>query len=92
MTTFTPDPERRRGPRAVGRGSARRVLRVGRMSAAPDSAAALAAEAARARGRLARGPVIERTWTPDREAMTAALRVVLGLPRVPPPRGAGGSS
>jgi hypothetical protein len=26
---------------------------------------------------------IERTWTSDREAMLAALRVILGLPRVP---------
>ena len=34
--------------------------------------------------RLARSLEIERTWTTDREAMLAALRVVLGLPRVPP--------
>jgi len=27
---------------------------------------------------------IERSYTPDREAMLAALRVVLGLPKTPP--------
>lgn len=32
-------------------------------------------------GRLAMSPVIERTWAPDRNAMAAALRVVLGFPR-----------
>ena len=36
------------------------------------------------RGRLARSFETERTWTLDREAMAAALRVVLGLPRVLP--------
>ncbi len=35
-------------------------------------------------GRLARPLELERTCTPDREAMLAALRVVLGLPRVIP--------
>lgn len=33
--------------------------------------------------RLAKRLPIERTWLPDREAMLAALRVVLRLPRVP---------
>jgi len=33
--------------------------------------------------RLASTLPAERTWNPDREAMLAALRVVLGLPRVP---------
>jgi hypothetical protein len=38
-------------------------------------------------GRLAKTLVIERTWSPDREAMLAALRVALALPRVlPDPR------
>lgn len=36
----------------------------------------------RRRPRLAKQPVIERTWTPDRDAMAAALRVALGLPRL----------
>jgi hypothetical protein len=27
---------------------------------------------------------VERKYTPDREAMLAALRVVLGLPKTPP--------
>ncbi len=40
--------------------------------------------------RLANPPEIERSWTPDREAMAAALRVVLGLPRQLPERGLGG--
>lgn len=34
-------------------------------------------------GRLARPPVIERTWTSDHNAQLAALRIVLGLPRRP---------
>jgi hypothetical protein len=42
--------------------------------------------------RLANSLETERTWTPDREAMAAALRVVLGLPRVLPSRGEGGPS
>jgi hypothetical protein len=33
------------------------------------------------RRRLAIQPVIERAYEPDRDAMVAALRVVLGLPR-----------
>jgi hypothetical protein len=33
--------------------------------------------------RLARSLEIEHSWDPDREAMLAALRVALGLPRVP---------
>jgi hypothetical protein len=37
----------------------------------------------RAKG-LAKSVVVERVWTPDREAMLTALRVALGLPRVPP--------
>jgi len=37
--------------------------------------------------RLAIPPEIERSWTPDHEAMVAALRVVLGLPRQLPDRG-----
>ena len=28
---------------------------------------------------------VERNYTPDRNAMLAALRVVLGFPKVPPP-------
>ena len=42
------------------------------------------------RGRLARQLQIERTWTTDREAMKAALRVVLDLPRVLPSPADGG--
>ena len=34
--------------------------------------------------RLANTLVVERTYTPDRTAMLAALRVVLGLPKAPP--------
>jgi hypothetical protein len=34
--------------------------------------------------RLANPPEVERVWTPDRNAMLAALRVVLGLPKTPP--------
>lgn len=41
--------------------------------------------------RLANPLVIERSWTPDREAMVAALRVVLDLPRQLPERGQGGA-
>ena len=37
----------------------------------------------RSSGRLATPVEVERTWSPDREAMKAALRVVLGLPRKP---------
>jgi hypothetical protein len=36
------------------------------------------------RHRLARPLEIERSWAGDREAMLAALRVALGLPRVLP--------
>jgi hypothetical protein len=43
------------------------------------------------RRRLARPIDLERVWTPDREAMLAALRVVLDLPRQLPERGPGGS-
>lgn len=42
------------------------------------------------RRRLARPLDIERLYDPDREAMLAALRVVLGLPRQLPDRGQGG--
>lgn len=35
-------------------------------------------------GRLANNPHVERTYTADRDAMLAALRVVLGLPKAPP--------
>jgi hypothetical protein len=35
-------------------------------------------------GRLAKPLDIEHVFVPDREAMAAALRVVLGLPRVLP--------
>jgi hypothetical protein len=42
------------------------------------------------RGRLARTLDIERVWTPDTQAMVAALRVVLDLPRQLPDRGQGG--
>ena len=41
-----------------------------------------------ARG-LANAPVVERVYDPDREAMIAALRVVLGLPRALPSRQGG---
>ncbi len=34
---------------------------------------------------LANTFLVERNYAPDRKAMLAALRVVLGLPRVPPP-------
>ncbi len=33
---------------------------------------------------LASDPSVERTYTPDRKAMLAALRVLLGLPKAPP--------
>jgi len=33
--------------------------------------------------RLAYHPRVERTYTADRDAMLAALRVVLGLPKAP---------
>ena len=33
---------------------------------------------------LATDPSVEQTYTPDRNAMMAALRVVLGLPSAPP--------
>jgi hypothetical protein len=48
--------------------------------------------AATERRRLANRPVIERTWTADREAMAAALRVVLGLPKVLPSPAGGGKA
>lgn len=35
---------------------------------------------------LANSLQVERSYTPDRNAMLAALRVVLGLPKVPPGR------
>jgi hypothetical protein len=35
-------------------------------------------------GRLDNRLPVERTYDADREAMLAALRVVLGLPKVPP--------
>jgi hypothetical protein len=44
----------------------------------------------RRRLRLARPLERERVWTPDREAMLAALRVVLDLPRQLPESGQGG--
>lgn len=40
--------------------------------------------------RLARPLEIERTWTADREAQLAALRVAIGLPRVLPSPAGGG--
>jgi hypothetical protein len=40
--------------------------------------------------RLANPLLIERSWSPDREAMVAALRLVLDLPRQLPDRGQGG--
>jgi hypothetical protein len=43
-----------------------------------------------ARRRLARPLELERVWTPDREAMLAALRLVLGLPKQLPRSGQGG--
>ncbi len=33
---------------------------------------------------LANNPQVERKYTPDRNAMLATLRVVLGLPKAPP--------
>jgi hypothetical protein len=41
------------------------------------------------RRRFANGPLIERSYDPSREAMLAALRVVLGLPRQLPDAGIG---
>ncbi len=41
--------------------------------------------------RLARPLEYERVWAPDREAMLAALRVALDLPRQLPERGLGGA-
>jgi len=41
--------------------------------------------------RLARPLELERHYDPNREAMLAALRVVLGLPRQIPDRGQGGA-
>ena len=35
---------------------------------------------------LANTLAVERNYQPDREAMLAALRVLLGLPKVPPGR------
>lgn len=49
------------------------------------------AAATGAPSRLANPLEIERSWTPDREAMAAALRVVLGLPKQLPDRGLGGA-
>jgi len=48
------------------------------------------ADTARPQKRLARSLHTEREWSADRESMRAALRVVLGLPRVLPGRGDGG--
>lgn len=42
------------------------------------------------RPRLANSPQTERQWSTDREAMRAALRVALGLPRVLPSPAGGG--
>jgi hypothetical protein len=42
-------------------------------------------------GRLARPLAVERVWTPDTQAMVAALRVALDLPRQLPDRGQGGA-
>jgi hypothetical protein len=42
-------------------------------------------------GRLARPLELEHLYAPDREAMLAALRVVLGLPKQLPERGQGGA-
>jgi hypothetical protein len=42
------------------------------------------------RGRLAKPLPAERTWVPDREAMLAALRVVLDLPAQLPSPACGG--
>ena len=39
---------------------------------------------ANAKKGLANTLAVERTYTPDRESMLAALRVVLGLPKAPP--------
>ena len=38
---------------------------------------------ANARNRPDKGPEFRRTHEPDRQVMLAALRVVLGLPRIP---------
>jgi len=40
-------------------------------------------DASRRRKGLAKSLAVERVYTPDREAMRAALRVVLGLPKRP---------
>lgn len=58
--------------------------------AQPRRRDARATDAAPAQKRLAKSLPTERTWTADREAMRAALRVVLDLPRVlPGPRDGG---
>jgi hypothetical protein len=60
----------------------------------PGARTASAASRAAATGvpsRLANPLPIERSWTPDREAMVAALRVMLDLPRQLPDRGQGGA-
>jgi len=43
-------------------------------------------DASHRRKGLANSPEVERVYTPDREAMIAALRVALGLPRALPSR------
>jgi hypothetical protein len=50
----------------------------------PSEATHRCAPAATDRGRLARPLEMEHVCVPDREAMLAALRVALGLPRVLP--------
>jgi hypothetical protein len=47
-------------------------------------------QAVKAARRLAKPVEIERSWLPDEAAMQAALRLVIGLPRVPRPRLDGG--
>ncbi len=53
-----------------------------------ESRAESGAESGQPRRRpVAIPPTVERTYDPDRESMLAALRVVLGLPRLPMRRG-----
>ena len=40
-------------------------------------------------GRVAIPPQVERVYAPDRDATAAALRIVLGLPKVLPSAGQG---
>lgn len=58
--------------------------REGSVDPGDDLAVTLHADSSDGRGRLARTLQSERTWSPDRDAQLAALRVALGLPRALP--------